>query len=411
MRLNNCMNDANFYARILGIRKPWRVVDVTVSDALKTITVFIGPKPGSSLRCPQCRQICPGYDSRPRRWRHLDTCEYQTWIEAEVPRVQCPEHGCVQASVTWATSYSRYTKKFEMMVLDWLRETSIQAVSRRLGLSWNAIDGILRRAVARGLRRRRVASDDHICVDEVAFAKGRDYVTIVSSAQRVLAVEDGRAAESLRRYFKALGRRRCEQLQSVSMDMSGAYIKAALDTLPNALEKVAFDHFHVAKALSEAVDNTRKYELHRVDYGLRREIHRSRYDWLRRGTHLSDSGRERMQALSASLLDTAMVWMLKEKAREIWHTSYHLEQSAKSWQVWIQAARQTGITALRGVANQIDTRLWGILNAMRLRVSNARAEALNSQIRAMRVKARGYRNKVRFVRGILFHYGKLDMAH
>lgn len=71
------------------------------------------------------------------------------------------------------------------MVLDWLRETTNHAVSRRLGSSWSAIDGILRRAVARGLRRRRVASDAYICVDEVAFAKGRDYLTIVSSAQRV----------------------------------------------------------------------------------------------------------------------------------------------------------------------------------------------------------------------------------
>ncbi|GAB1845967.1 hypothetical protein MyNCGM683_07930 [Achromobacter xylosoxidans] len=56
-------------------------------------------------------------------------------------------------------------------------------------------------------------------------------------------------------------------------------------------------------------------------------------------------------------------------------------------------------------------RLWGILNAIRLKVSNARAEALNSQIRAMRVKARGYRDKTRFMTGILFHYGGLDMGH
>ncbi|CCH07008.1 hypothetical protein NH44784_030481 [Achromobacter xylosoxidans NH44784-1996] len=29
------------------------------------------------------------------------------------------------------------------------------------------------------------------------------------------------------------GRRRCKQLQSVSMDMTGAYINAALDSLPD----------------------------------------------------------------------------------------------------------------------------------------------------------------------------------
>lgn len=259
----------------------------------------------------------------------MDTCEYQTWIEADVPRVQCPEHGCVQVAIGWADRHSRYTQKFEMMVLDWLRETTIHAISRRLGLSWSAIDGILRRAVNRGLRRRGIASDANISVDEVACAKGRDYVTIVSSAQRVLAVEDGRSAESLQRYFNALGRRRCQALESVSMDMSVAYIKAALDTLPEASKKVAFDHFHVAKTLGDAVDNTRKSELHRVDYALRRDIHRSRYDWLRRGSHLSDFARERMQALSASLLDTAMAWMLKERAREIWHTRYDPRQSAK----------------------------------------------------------------------------------
>ncbi len=195
------------------------------------------------------------------------------------------------------------------------------------------------------------------------------------------------------------------------MDMSRAYIKAALDSLPDALEKVAFDYFHVAKALSKAVDNTRKSELHRVDDALRRDIHRSRYDWLRRGSRLSAFARERMQARSASLRDTAMVWMRKEKAREIWHADYHPRQSAKAWNVWIQAVRRSGITALRGVANQIETRLWGILNVMRLGVSNAGAEALNRQIRAMRVKARGYRNKARFVLGILFHYGKFDMRH
>lgn len=96
MLLNLHMNDSNLYAKILGLRKPWRVLGVTVCEALKAVTLFVRPEPGHPLRCPHCRQICPGYDSRTRRWRHLDSCDYQTWIEADVPRVQCPEHGCVQ---------------------------------------------------------------------------------------------------------------------------------------------------------------------------------------------------------------------------------------------------------------------------------------------------------------------------
>jgi len=26
-------------------------------------------------------------------WRHLDTCQFETHLHAEIPRVQCPTHG------------------------------------------------------------------------------------------------------------------------------------------------------------------------------------------------------------------------------------------------------------------------------------------------------------------------------
>ncbi|EHJ3588822.1 transposase, partial [Shigella flexneri] len=53
---------------------------------------------------------------------------------------------------------------------------------------------------------------------------------------------------------------------------------------------------------------------------------------------------------------------------------------------------------------------YGILNAMRHGVSNGNAEALNSKIRLLRIKAKGYRNRERFKLGVMFHYGKLNIA-
>ena len=32
------------------------------------------------------------YDTRQQQWRHLDTCQYRTILEAGVPRVECEEH-------------------------------------------------------------------------------------------------------------------------------------------------------------------------------------------------------------------------------------------------------------------------------------------------------------------------------
>ncbi|MEF8980187.1 helix-turn-helix domain-containing protein, partial [Thiohalorhabdus sp.] len=62
--------------------------------------------------------------------------------------MNCPEHGVRQVDVPWAEAGSGFTALFEALVIDWLKEASIQAVAKQLGLSWSAVDGILQRAVS-----------------------------------------------------------------------------------------------------------------------------------------------------------------------------------------------------------------------------------------------------------------------
>ncbi|MEE9356995.1 transposase family protein [Candidatus Vondammii sp. HM_W22] len=54
--------------------------------------------------------------------------------------MKCEEHGVATVSVSWAKPGSGFTAMFEALVIDWLKEASISAVSRLMGLSWNAID-------------------------------------------------------------------------------------------------------------------------------------------------------------------------------------------------------------------------------------------------------------------------------
>lgn len=98
--------------------------------------MFIEHDGEAPLSCPQCSQPVARYDTRRRTWRHLDTCQYQTRLTAEVPRVNCPEHGVHQVPVPWSEPNSRFTVLFESLAIDWLREASLSAVSRRLHLTW-----------------------------------------------------------------------------------------------------------------------------------------------------------------------------------------------------------------------------------------------------------------------------------
>jgi transposase len=113
--------------------------------------------------------------------------------------VTCEEHGVVQVAVPWAEGGSRFTALFESLVIDWLKEASFAAVSRRLGLSWDEVDGIMSRAVARGRSRREERIPARIGLDETSFQKRHEYVTVVTDldASRVVAVLDGRTRESV----------------------------------------------------------------------------------------------------------------------------------------------------------------------------------------------------------------------
>ncbi|MBX5484689.1 MAG: transposase family protein [Myxococcaceae bacterium] len=58
--------------------------------------------------------------------------------------------------VPWAEPGSRFTALLEALAIDWLKETNIAGVARLLGMTWREIDGIMGRAVRRGLERRRL---------------------------------------------------------------------------------------------------------------------------------------------------------------------------------------------------------------------------------------------------------------
>jgi transposase len=355
-----------------------------------------------------CGEGVPGYDTRRRRWRHLDTCQFHTFVEAHVPRVACPEHGVLSVTVPWAEPGSGFTALFEALVIDWLGEASISAVARQLRLSWGAVDRIMQRAVARGLARRERAWPRALNVDETAFKRRHDYVTIVSDGEHVLHVAPDRKKESLEAYYASLTDEQKAAIESVSMDMWKAFIHATLEAIPDAEYKIAFDKFHVAKYLGDAVDKVRRAE-HRA---LKREgdttLTGTKYTWLENPHTMSAQHRGALNALRESTLKTARAWAIKEFGMDLWHYVSRT-WARKGWQRWYDWAIRSRLEPIKKVARTIKAHLWGILNAVVLKANNGAAESINSRIKMVKHRSRGFRNKARFANAIYFHLGGLDL--
>ncbi len=404
------MRDKGLYERILGIEMPWRVVEVGVDQESEEVRVYIQRGEGERLACPKCSQASPGYDKRERSWRHLDTCQYKTILVAEVPRVRCEEHGVHQVEVPWAEPGSGFTALFEALAIDWLKEASTQGVAQLLGLSWNAMDGIMQRAVKRGLQRRKEEGCQHIGIDEVSFQKRHEYVTVVSDQDKntVLYVTNERKQASLDGFYEGLSEEQKAGIASVSMDMWPAYINATMVHIPQARRKIAFDRFHVAKGLNEAVDQVRRGE-HKAMLGVDDpRLKGSKYLWLRHTNHTTRKQRRALKSLRNVALKTARAWAIKEMAAQLWH---YVSRSwaEKGWKRLLKWMFRSRLKPMVKVARTIRRHLWGIINAIVLRVSNSKAESMNSRIQKIKARSHGFRNRERFRNAIYFHLGGLDL--
>lgn len=386
------------------------VTEVKLALSAGEVSVFVEQEPGAELVCPKCGTVSPGYDKRQRKWRHLDTCQFKTLLIADLPRVQCPEHGILTVEVPWAEPGSGFTALFEALVIDWLKEASIQAVSRQLKLSWNAIDGIMQRAVKRGLARRETASPKRIGVDETSFRKRHDYVTVVSdhSTGHVLHVALDRKKKDLVEYYDSLSDDQKTALEAISMDMAPGYINATLEHVPGAEKKIAFDKFHVAKLLGEAVDKVRRWEHKILLQQDRKDLTGTKHVWLTNPDNMSRKQWRWFKDLRDSTLKTARAWAIKEYAMGLW---YYVSRTwaEKGWKKWLSWAMRCRLEPLKKAAKTIKNHLWGILNAIVLRANNGLAESVNSRIKMVKVRSRGFRNKERFRNAIYFHLGGLNL--
>lgn len=407
------MRDKDLYATFLGVRAPWLVREVELRSAAQEVEVFIEHDGSEGLRCPKCGQACGRHDTRRRSWRHLDTCQFRTTLTAEVPRVQCPEHGVLQLEVPWSERGSRFTAMFESLAIDWLREANLTAVSRRLRVSWDELDGIQQRAVRRGLARRAAEPIVRVGVDETSFQRRHEYVTVVSDLARgrVVHVADGRGQEALEGFYRGLTAPQRLAIEAVAMDMWRPYIQATQAQLPGWATAVCFDRFHVAKHLGEAVNDVRKSEQRVLLAEGDDRLKRTRFLWLmgpQRRAQLDAEQRGRFDALRGSTLKVARAWALKETARELWRYT-HRGWALRGWQRWLGWAARSRLEPMRKAARMLKEHLWGVINAVVQGITNATAESLNAKIQRVKKNACGFRNRERFRTAILFHCGGLDL--
>jgi transposase len=381
------------WARLLSLQRAV-VEDVWVGDEGE---IVVAARPGwrERDRCGLCRRRSPGFDlgDGRRRWRALDLGTTLAFVEADAPRVTCRRHGVVVCAVPWARHNARFTRAFEDQAA-WLAvNTSKSAVAELMRIAWRTVGSICERVCTEaqqevdlldGLRR--------IGIDEISHRKGQRYLTVVvdHDSGRLVWAAAGRDRKTVEAFFDALGQTRCKQIELVSCDMAGWIAAPIADRVPDAVRCV--DPFHVIQLATDALDEVRRdvwNDARRAgEVAAAKDLKGARFALWKNSENLTDRQVAKLSSIQKTNARLYRAYLLKEQLRQIYRLP--AEAAIMLLDEWIAWARRCRLPSFVKLARTITAQRAGIVAAIEHGLSNARVEAINTQIRMITRRAFGF---------------------
>jgi len=379
------------------------------------IIAHVRPLAKARRRCGVCLKRRPGYDAGPgrRRWRHLDFGTVEVYLEADSPRVKCPDHGVVVAHVPWARHSAGHTRQFDDQAAWLATRSSKVAVTMLMRVAWRTVGAIMTR-VWNDINAQvdRFEGVKRIGIDEVSYKKGHRYLMIVvdHDTRCLLWAAPGRDSATVRQFFELLGPERCAQITHVSADGADFIESVVKQMCPNAVQ--AADPFHIVKWAIEAMDEVRrdiwnvarklaltepklqrgrpsKNSPPRPGHDLVNQLKGLRYCMWKNPENLTDNQQLKLEWIVKNDPQLHRAYMLKEGLRLVFQmpTTADAEEALDRW---INRARRSRLPAFVKLQRSIQKHRARILASIEHNLSNALIESTNTKIRLITRKAYGF---------------------
>ncbi|MBU6496545.1 MAG: ISL3 family transposase [Acidobacteria bacterium] len=385
-------------ARVLGVdAKTVRVEQAELVD--DCVQIRLRPRIVHRWRCPHCENRCPHYDQgRTRRWRALDWWRTRVFVVAQVPRVQCAEHGVVVAAVPWVRHGARHTIAFEQVAAWCAVEMSATAASRLLRCTWRTVGSIVARVVAELDGDALLEGVRRIGIDEISYRRHRRYLLVVvdHDQRRLIHCVDGANRRTLESFFDQLGKR-TSLITHVSADGAPWITKVVTERCPTAT--LCADIFHVVQWATEALDVVRRDTWNEVSERRRRGhygtgegkvLKDARWSLWKNPDHLSESEQARLDHIAATHPRLHRAWALKEGLRvAVTGVGPEAVAALDRWTQWAQRSRIPSFVTL---ARRIRNYRSAIVATITHRLTNALVESFNTKIRLIARRAFGFHN-------------------
>ncbi|MCX5314007.1 ISL3 family transposase [Streptomyces sp. NBC_00154] len=399
------MRSASIWTRLLGVEHtvvasveaeegngaeagPWDVV----------IVAHARPAKRRRQRCGVCGRRCARFDNGEgrRRWRALDLGVVRAFIEADAPRVSCPEHGVVVAHVPWARHGAGHTLAFDDTVAWLATHCSKTTVVQLLRIGWRTVGGICARVWSDVEQRvDLLAGLTRIGIDEISYKRHHKYLTVVvdHDSGRLVWAAAGRDKETLRSFFDLLGPERSAKITHVSADAADWIAKVVAERCPQAVR--VMDPFHVVQWATDALDTVRR-EVWNAERGGKgratpgsKSLKKARWALWKRPEDLTEHQRAQLEFIAKAHPVLHRAYLLKEGLRLALKSGPDTPEALLDWVSWARRSRLEPFVKLqRAIVKHWDA----ITAAAEHSMSNGIVESMNTKIRLITRMAFGFKD-------------------
>ena len=389
------MLGSNVWRRVLGVDRATVIEEIDFDEESDTVVVHVRLRRPTKRRCGRCGVRAPGYDQGEgrRNWRAIDLGTMKCFLQAETPRVNCPEHGPTVAQVPWARHGAGHTRFFDDQVAWLVTHTATSTVCELMRIAWRTVGSIIARVVADG-RAAHDPFDDlvRIGIDEISYKKGHRSLSIVvdHDSGRLVWAAVGRDKKTLNGFFDLLGEGRSAKIALVSADGAGWIGDVVAERATNAT--LCIDAFHVVQWCTEALDQVRREVWNEARKGgmstHARELKGCRYALWRNPEDLTPRQANKLAWVATVNTKLYRAYLMKEQLRIAIRTKGVLALTMlDEWLVWASRCR---IPAFVELGRKIKRNIAGIEAAMLNNLSNALIESTNTKIRVLHRMAFGF---------------------
>jgi transposase len=349
-----------------------------------------------------------------------------------------------------------------------MTKTDRTAVCRLVRIDWETVGRIIARVGDELLPADRLSDLFEISLDEVAWRKGHRYLTLVGDHRAGCVVwgTEGKGQAAADEFFAALDPppeeppsehagqasswepvpaimvpfgpcptvaasegvpgawlaegleldphlfARASRLTAVSMDMTGGYAASVRQHAPQA--EIVIDNYHVVALATKALDEVRREhwnELRHADESNAAKAFKdARWSLLKNPEDLTDRQAATLAALQTTGGKVPRAWAYKETVREIFKPGLSVAAVEKLIDRLLARLSRSRLPPFVRLGRTIRKHKDGILAARRLKLSNARAEALNNKVKLIVRRAYGFHSARAALALILLTCGPITLT-